>query len=198
MSAPQEPVLTKDALQPHVAAGRVVVGPHTYGAPVLRYWGSPGGYVCRIGDYCSIADNVQVFLGGYHRPDWVTTYNFSVFQKWEAGHIRNRTVGRGDVVIGSDVWLCSQCVILAGVTIGHGAVVGAKAVVTHDVPPYAVVAGNPARIVKYRFDDLTIAELLAIAWWDWPQGRIKANVELMMSGDIQAFIERNRAGPEAS
>lgn len=188
------PVFTKDALRHHVAAGRLTVGPHTYGEPALRYWGTSGGHACRIGDYCSIADVVQIFLGGYHRPDWVSTYPFPAFDQWrDASPVRDHTVGRGDVVIGSDVWLGSQCVVMAGITIGHGAVVAAKAVVSRDVPPYAVVAGNPARVVKHRFDPDTVAALLAIAWWDWPEDRVRANVGLLLDGDIQAFIARNRA-----
>jgi acetyltransferase-like isoleucine patch superfamily enzyme len=198
MSTPQGPALTKDLLAAHVAAGRLVVGPHTYGEPSLRHWGMPGGYVCRIGDYCSIADIVQIFLGGYHRPEWVSMYPFSAFEEWRDDClVTNHTVGRGDVVIGSDVWLGSQCVIMAGARIGHGAVVAARAVVSHDVPPYAIVAGNPARVVKYRFDEATIADLLAIAWWDWPAERVRANLDLLMSGDMPAFIARNRAAPEA-
>ncbi|MBU1378751.1 MAG: CatB-related O-acetyltransferase [Alphaproteobacteria bacterium] len=189
---------TKDSLAPHVAAGRLVVGPHTYGPPILRYWGSPGHYVCRIGDYCSIADNVQLFLGGYHRPEWVSMYPFTAFAAWrESSPVRDHTVGRGDVVIGSDVWMGSHCTIMSGVSVGHGAVIAAMAVVTKDVPPYAVVAGNPARVVKMRFDDAVIAELLAIAWWDWPEERIRDNLDLLLSGDMAAFIARNRAQPHA-
>lgn len=191
------PVFTREASAAHVAAGRLEAGPHSYGAPVLRYWGSPGGYVCRIGDYCSIADNVQVFLGGYHRPEWVSMYPFSTFAEWTADClVRNHTVARGDVVIGSDVWLGSQCVIMSGVSIGHGAVVAAQALVSKDVPPYAIVAGNPARVVKYRFDEDTIDEMLRIAWWDWPTDRVRQNLDLLMSGDMAGFIARNRVTPE--
>lgn len=192
------PIFTRIACAEHIALGRLEVGPHSYGAPVLRHWGSPGGYVCRIGDYCSIADNVQVFLGGYHRPEWVSMYPFSAFTEWAADClVTNHTVGRGDVVIGSDVWLGSQCVIMAGVTIGHGAVVAAQAVVSKDVPPYGIVAGNPARLVKRRFDDETVDELLRIAWWDWPAERVRANLDLFFSSDMTGFIERNRVTPDA-
>lgn len=186
------PPFTKDTASQHVQAGRLVVGPHTYGSLALRYWGAPGTYVCRIGDYCSIADNVQIFLGGYHRPEWVSMYPFSGFPEWPEARGMEDTVGRGDVTIGSDVWLGSHAVIMSGMTIGHGAVVAAHAVVSRDVPPYAIVAGNPARIVKYRFDGPTIAEMLRIAWWDWPTERVRENLPLLLSGEIQAFIARNR------
>lgn len=189
-----QPVLTREGLKAHVDAGRVVVGEHSYGVPALRYWGAPGGYVCRIGDFCSIADNVQIFLGGYHRPEWVTTYPFPAFEKWpEVRHRREHTVGRGDVVIGSDVWIGSQCVIMSGITIGHGAVLGARAVVSRDVPPYAVVAGNPAQVVKHRFPEPVVDELLRIAWWNWPESRIRSHLEQLLSGDIDGFIARNSA-----
>lgn len=184
---------TKDTLAKFVAAGKFVVGDHTYGPLILRYWGAPDKYVCRVGDYCSIADDVQVFLGGYHRPDWVSMYPFTAFAEWRgSSSTRDHTVGRGDVTIGSDVWLGSRCTIMAGVTIGHGAVIGARTVVTRDVPPYAVVTGNPGRVVKYRFDEQTIAALLDIAWWDWPEVRVRQNLDLLLSGDITAFIDRNR------
>lgn len=187
---------TRDTLAEAVAAGKLVVGPHTYGPLVLRHAGSPGHYVCRVGDYCSIADGVQVFLGGYHRPEWVAMYPFPAFSKWrDSTPVRSHTVGRGDVTIGNDVWLGSQCVIMSGVSIGDGAVVAAQAVVSKDVPPYAIVAGNPARVVKRRFDDETISELLTIAWWNWPEDRIRDNLDLLLSGDMAAFVARNRVSP---
>jgi len=188
------PVLTRDSMKDHIAAGRLVVGPHTYGAPLLRYWGSPRGYVCRIGDYTSIADRVQIFMGGYHRPDWVTMYPFPGFTEWDAPLNLGHAVGRGDVEIGSDVWLGSHCTLMSGVKVGHGAVVAAQAVVSKDIPPYAMVAGNPARIVKYRFGQEAIDALLEIAWWEWPEERVKAHLRLMLSRDIWRFIDHVRSG----
>jgi lipopolysaccharide biosynthesis protein len=95
---------------------------------------------------------------------------------------------RGDVVIGHDVWLGSGCMILSGVTIGPGAVVAARAVVTRDVPPYAVVAGNPARVVRHRFDAATVKALVAAAWWDLPHADVTRLVPLLQGGDIQALV----------
>lgn len=91
-------------------------------------------------------------------------------------------------MIGSDVWLCEDCTILSGVSIGHGAVVANNAVVSRDIPPYAVVAGNPAKIVRWRFDESTRAALLESAWWDWQQEEILQIVDKLCSDDISGFL----------
>ena len=91
---------------------------------------------------------------------------------------------RGDIVVGNDVWIGYEAVILAGVTIGDGAVIGARAVVTKDVPPYTIVGGVPARPIRKRFSDENIARLLELKWWDWPEERIAANLEAIQSGEI--------------
>jgi acetyltransferase-like isoleucine patch superfamily enzyme len=120
------------------------------------------GRALTIGRYCSIADKVEILLGGDHRLDWVSTYPFAAMQGlWpDADAPADYHVSRGDVTIGNDVWLGSGCIILSGVTVGHGAVVAARAVVTRDVAPYTVVAGNPARPLRQRFDPDTVAALL--------------------------------------
>lgn len=105
------------------------------------------GSIFRIGGYCSIADNVEIFLGGLHRTGWISTFPFPAFIK-EAASVENYNGTRGDVEIGNDVWLCSGCTILSGVTIGNGAVVACGSMVTRDVEPYSVVAGNTARHVR--------------------------------------------------
>ena len=112
-----------------------------------------------IGRYCSIADKVEILLGGGHRLDWATTYPFAAMAGLWPGVDASvdDQASRGDVTIGSDVWLGSGCLILSGVTIGHGAVIGAHAVVSRDVPPYAVVVGNPGRVVRSRFDPGLVA-----------------------------------------
>lgn len=95
------------------------------------------------------------------------------------------------MVIGNDVWIGVNACVLSGVRIGDGAVVGACSVVTRDVPPYAIVAGNPARLVRKRFDDETIEELLKIKWWDWDIERIKENLPLLLSENVKDFAEKN-------
>jgi|CXWL01.1.fsa_nt_gi acetyltransferase-like isoleucine patch superfamily enzyme len=162
------------------------IGRGTYGIPLIRSWNE--GPVLRIGNFCSIAARVQILLGGEHRVDWVTTYPFSVFWPSASG-VEGHPRIRGDVVIGNDVWLGTEATIMSGVTIGDGAVVGAKAVVTRDVPPYAVVAGNPARLVRFRFSDDEIERLLALRWWDWGDERIGEFLPLLLSTDVVRFLD---------
>lgn len=161
------------------------IGRGSYGVPIVHDWHE--GSTLNIGSYCSISANVQIFLGGHHRADWVTTYPFPAFLP-QAAHIPEFSGTRGDVDIGSDVWLCANCIILSGVRIGHGAVIANGAVVTRDVPAYAIVAGNPARVVRWRFDERTRDELLASAWWDWPEEEVLGITDKLCNGDIQAFL----------
>jgi acetyltransferase-like isoleucine patch superfamily enzyme len=131
------------------------VGDYTYGVPRVLY---PDGHL-EIGKFCSIADNVTVFLGGDHHVDWISLYPFDpTHPTWLGAREDNPgLVGKGDVTIGNDVWIGSGATIMSGVTIGDGAAVGTGAVVTSDVEPYAIVAGNPARLIRKRFSDEDIA-----------------------------------------
>ena len=132
----------------------------------------------------------EIFMGGNHRLDWVTTYPFPAIPSlWpEARTLDGSHTSRGDVSIGHDVWLGSQCFVLSGVTIGHGAVVAARAVVTRDVPPYAIVAGNPAKVVRYRMSPQRIEALLALRWWEWPEAEIKRRIPLLMSDRVEDLV----------
>ncbi|CAH1667292.1 Chloramphenicol acetyltransferase [Chelatococcus asaccharovorans] len=164
------------------------IGPYSYGRPKVRFadWGAR----LTIGSYCSIADQVEIMLGGNHRADFVSTYPFSAFPaQWpEAPKSLDHQGPAGDVVIGHDVWIGSGALILPGVTIGSGAVIAARAVVSRDVPPYAVVGGVPARLIRKRFDDAAIAALLDCAWWDLPRHDVAALIPLLQSGDVAAVI----------
>jgi acetyltransferase-like isoleucine patch superfamily enzyme len=172
--------------------GQLAIGPYSYGRPKIRFPESGARLV--IGRFCSIADGVEILLGGNHRLDWATTYPFAALPGlWpEAAGLDGSHVSNGDVTIGHDVWLGSQSLILSGVTIGHGAVVAARAVVTRDVPPYAIVAGNPARLVRYRMDEGNIATLLATRWWSLPQAELRRLIPLLMSGRIDDLAKAGR------
>lgn len=167
-----------------VEEGVLSVGAGTYGSPLVRVWRNDdgaalGGRVV-IGAYCSIADNVEVFTGGGHRTDWISTYPFRISMSLPGSFDDGHPTSKGDVLIGADVWLASGVKILSGVTIGPGAVVGAGAVVASSVRPYAVVSGNPAvERSNRRFDDETIARLLELAWWDWPEAKVRGAVDLL-------------------
>ena len=163
-------------------------GTYDDGLEILE-WGE--GAKVSIGQFCSIAAGVKIFLGGNHRTDWVTTYPFSQFQAaWPAATgIGGHPATRGDVTIGNDVWIGAGATILSGVTIGDGAVVGASAVVSRDVPPYAIVAGNPGRVARYRFAQGTIDRLLATKWWDWPEDKISRFMPRLLGADIEAFLD---------
>jgi acetyltransferase-like isoleucine patch superfamily enzyme len=175
-------IYTKDLL-----GDRYTIGDYTYGKPRVVSWGE--GTSLRIGKYCSISTHVIIFLGSEHRTDWVSTYPFPYLWK-EASSIKGHPFSKGDVIIGNDVYIGYHVTILSGVAIGDGAAIGAGSVVTKDVPPYAIVAGNPARIVRYRFDEETIQKLLQVKWWDWPDEKVKENIHLICSDSIGVFIRK--------
>ncbi|WP_092046222.1 CatB-related O-acetyltransferase [Methylobacterium pseudosasicola] len=173
------------------------IGSYSYGRPKVRF--PESGRRLTIGRYCSIADKVEILLGGDHRLDWASTYPFAAMRGLfpGVGAPEDYHASRGDVVIGHDVWLGSGCMILSGVTIGHGAVVAARAVVTRDVPAYAVVAGNPARVVRCRFDEATVAALVETAWWDLPHDAVTRLVPLLQSGRIADLLAALRADADS-
>ncbi|MBL9058808.1 MAG: CatB-related O-acetyltransferase [Mangrovicoccus sp.] len=144
-----------------------------------------------IGRFVALAAGVKILMnGGSHPMTGFSTYPFNVFGGgWEAGFDPNSWAAgnRGDTVIGADVWIGTEAMILPGVTVGPGAIIAARTVVSHDVPAYAVVAGNPARVTRHRFDAATIERLLAIAWWDWPLDRISRNLDAIRGADLAAL-----------
>lgn len=139
-----------------------------------------------IGKFCSIACGARfLFNSANHTMRSLSTYPFPLFfEEWglDPGGVTASWDNKGDIVIGNDVWIGYEAVILAGVTIGDGAVIGTRAVVTKDVPPYTIVGGVPARPIKKRFSDKTIADLLEIRWWDWHRERIAWNLAAIQKG----------------
>ena len=168
------------------------IGEYTYGLPRVETYASEKKL--KIGKFCSIAGGVKIQLGGIHRTNLVTTYPFKAFsEEWPREKFLKsddvKAISKGDVIIGNDVWIGAGATILSGVTIGDGAVVAAMAVVTKDVEPYCIVAGNPARTIGKRFDDDTIRKLLEIRWWDWPIEKINANLEIICSNRISEMLQ---------
>ena len=144
-----------------------------------------------IGRFCAIAEGARFIMNGAnHAMSGISTYPFNIFgQGWEQGFdpATWEKELRGDTVIGNDVWIGMEAVVMPGVRIGNGAIVAARAVVSRDVPDYAVVAGNPARVVKLRFGLDTITRLLALAWWDWSADKITRNLDAIRGADIDAL-----------
>lgn len=142
-----------------------------------------------IGKFCSIACGAKfLFNSANHTLSSLSTYPFPLFfEEWglEKGNVGASWDNKGDIVIGNDVWIGYEAVILAGVTIGDGAVIGSRAVVTKDVPPYTIVGGVPAKIIRRRFDEDTVEELLRLRWWDWPEEMIRENITAIQSGCVE-------------
>ena len=142
----------------------------------------------RIGKFVAIAHGATFIMNGAnHLMTGFSTYPFDIFgQGWEKDFDQNAYVaaGRGDTVVGNDVWIGREARIMPGVTIGDGAVIGAHSVVASDIPAYAIAVGNPARVVRRRFDDATVAALLDIAWWNWPAEKIARNLGAIRGADL--------------
>jgi len=178
---------------------RIVIGDYTYyddpdnsedfERNVLYHFDFIGDRLV-IGNFCAIARGVRFIMNGAnHAMAGISTFPFYIFGGgWEAVAPKPGALPfKGDTVIGNDVWLGYEALIMPGVKIGNGAIVAARSVVTSDVPAYAVVGGNPARVIKMRFDDATIAALQAIAWWDWPAEKITRALPAIVGGDVGAL-----------
>lgn len=166
------------------------VGVGSYGTPNVHDWHQ--GTTLKIGSYCSIARDVNIFLGGNHRLDWVSSFPFPEYYP-ELNHlIPNFGASKGDVIIGSDVWLGRNSTILSGVTIGHGAVIAAGAVITKNVEPFAIMAGNPAKCVKWRFDEEVRQALLASEWWEWPPHEIRSIAPMLCTENLSELLSYAR------
>lgn len=143
-----------------------------------------------IGKFCSIACGAKfLFNSANHTMRSLSTYPFPIFyEEWEHGIWADKAWdNKGNIVIGNDVWIGYEAVILAGVTIGDGAIIGARAVVTKDVPPYTIVGGVPAKFIRKRFSDDTINELLSMRWWDLPPEKILERIKYIQTGNIAAL-----------
>lgn len=143
----------------------------------------------KIGKFCSIACGAKfLFNSANHTVKSLSTYPFPIFfEEWglDVKDITSAWDNKGDIVIGNDVWIGYEAVIMSGVTIGDGAIIGTRAVVTKDVPPYTIVGGVPAKQIRKRFPEKTISELLKLKWWDWTFKKISQNMEFIKNGDLK-------------
>lgn len=146
-----------------------------------------------IGKFCSIACGAKfLFNSANHKMASLSTYTFPLFfEEWglEKENVAQAWDQKGDIIIGNDVWIGYEAVILSGVTIGDGAVIGCRAVVTKDIPPYTIVGGVPAKPIRKRFDEETIKELQKIKWWDWPEEKIAGKIPAIQAGDLEELRE---------
>lgn len=165
------------------------IGDYTIGGGNVRVYSRIPDRKLTIGKFSLIGGNTIFMLAMDHRIDTVSAYPFDMLYD-ESGSRYKVVTSKGDITVGHDAWIGLDSLVLSGVTIGHGAVVGARSVVTKSVPPYGIAAGNPAKFIRYRFDEATIAKLLEIAWWDWPIEKIRGAWPMLMSEDISAFIEK--------
>lgn len=178
-----ESIYTKD----HFTGTKFKIGDYTYGVPKVSFVNEDANL--EIGKFCSIASGVEIFLGGNHRTDWITTYPFNVLNKNfpKAASIVGHPATKGSVIIGNDVWLGGNVTILSGVTIQNGAVIGNGSVVTKNIGPYEIWAGNPAKFIKKRFTDEEILFLEELKWWDWDIHKINLHIEYLCSNNLDAL-----------
>lgn len=179
-------IFTKDNIN---SSDKVSIGDFTYGVPEIYKWTNK--YNLKIGKFCSIAKGVKLFVDGNHRIDWVSTFPFGEILN-DVPKNPGHPIGKGDMEIGNDVWIGQEAMILSGVKIGDGAVIAAGSVVTKNVADYEIVGGNPAKSIKFRFSPEQIASLKKISWWNWELDKIKKEVPLLQSGDIDSFIKKHQ------
>jgi acetyltransferase-like isoleucine patch superfamily enzyme len=166
-----------------VGKSQTSYGRFTYGFDCLRIHQRDEGASLKIGAFCSLASDINIFLGANHRTDWITTYPFGhIYQDRLGGSdILGHPSTKGDVIIGNDVWIGMGSTIMSGLHIGDGAVVAAYSCVIKNVPPYHIVGGNPAKSIKQRFEDDIIDILLRLRWWDLPTEDIKNITKILSS-----------------
>jgi len=195
-------------LKPFVKASNIIVGDYTYfddrknGPENFEEYNVLYNYDFTkvklvFGKFCAIAAETRFIMTGDHKLDGFSTFPFPIFQNgWEDVYSIADLPTKGDIIVGNDVWFGYDSLIKGGVTIGDGAIIASRTVVVKDVPAYSIVAGNPAKVVKMRFDDKTIERLLKISWWDWPIEKINQNLSLISGADIDKLEEAGIANHE--
>lgn len=163
------------------------MGAYSYGAIAIHF--ENPSVKCSVGKFCSIAAGCAVYLGGDHRMDRASTFPFGhIHTTIFPGIVANNSISKGSVVIQNDVWIGANATIMSGVTVGNGAVIANNAHVVKDVPPYAIVGGNPAKVIRYRFPAAIVEGLQRIRWWDWSEEVLNSRMHLMMLTDMAPLI----------
>jgi virginiamycin A acetyltransferase len=174
-----------------IPKGKIEIGEFTTGTPIIESYNREN--MIKIGRFSMLASDVMLIVGAGNKPSIgspnsrVTNFWLSILDGKKAKP--EKPSKAGFILIGNDVWIGAKAIILSNVTVGDGAIVGAGAIVTHDIPPYAVVAGVPAKIIRFRFSKSQIEKLLKISWWNWSNDAIKGNVDYLR-GDPDLFIQR--------
>ncbi len=142
-----------------------------------------------VGSFCSIGTGVSFIMAGNqgHRMEWVSSFPFFYTNDTYAKDAIDGFQNAGDTEIGHDVWIGTEAMIMPGIKIGHGALIGARSVITKDVPPYTIVAGNPAKSIRKRFSEKEIHQLLEMEWWNWPEDKLASAMKLLCSADIEGL-----------
>jgi len=164
--------------------GQMITGEYTYGNPSRRGEGNN----ITIGKFCSFALGVVFDSGFNHNSSFISTYPFHTFKS----ELQSNIVIKGDTVVGNDVWVGEQAMIMSGVTIGDGAVIGMRAIISKDVKPYEIVVGAPQKVLRKRFTEEQIEQLLLIKWWNWSIEKILENTHLIQSDNITEFINLHK------
>ena len=157
------------------------IGDYSYGDPKVICYKGLKSPVVRIGKYCSIAANVTFLQNEIHPYNRISTFPFRARLMLAGAYTDGYPDSKGDTIVGNDVWIGYGATIMSGVIIGDGAIIGAGAIIKSNIPPYAIVIGNPGQIVRYRFDDATIIKLLDLQWWNWSEEEIRANIYFLNS-----------------
>lgn len=166
----------------------VYIGDFSYGCPNVRTGGGISSLY--IGKYCCIGKNVSIHLVSDHHTDWITTYDFSALIHGLGQNIdRDLLINKGNVYIGNDVWIGENVTILPGIKVNDGCVIGAGSIVTHDVPAYHIVGGNPAKIIRMRFTERETRILKEIKWWNWDEKEVFNAKDLLESKNIEALYK---------
>lgn len=177
----------RKSLKPNVS-----IGEYTYGNPNIIDYGD--GAKLTIGKFCSIADNVTIILGGAHALSWPTTFPFTTLLGLNNSSAKKPKSKQkpvyAETCVGNDVWIGYGSFIRSGVTIGDGAIVGAKTVVSKDVEPYSIVVGNPPKLLRYRYPENIREILLEKKWWDLPDEKIEKLMPFLLQPDINKLIEQ--------